>query len=911
MKNRFIVPLKKPNKPETESTSYRPISLTSYFAKILEKILCYRLVNYIIKLRLLSSSNFAYLKARSTQDAVTFIVDSITRQRTNGQDTFAVFFDFSAAFDCVRPNVLRWKLENEFFISGFFLRFVINFFDDRFSAVILGTLQSDWRLDSIGVPQGGSLSPILYIMYTDGLCLLNEVYGIGFNVYADDLCLFTRVADKLTEHRLQWSVWFVQWYSSYLGLNLNMDKTYYQRFGKQLDWDIRLFFDTSMTDRIIYGEAFFLPDDGCFYKPVQKAQGAIKYLGYYLDPDLNFRFHVDKMINQINRSFYSINKRLQHLWRIKAVIAWRILDACVLSIFDYTSIFMCLMDGATRQLLQVKYNMVLRAVCSPLHSTSIHILCQQFGTLTFENRWHQKCVQYFSHLLRVPVSGVLYTMIKKYWWKPIKYCLRFCYRPGILRSTISHFSHLAIDGTLIGSLLSIVVESRYTDTKFFTRSLKYDDITRKISHYIDYTVPWKKVRVITAKYEETDDVKRIFTSNRLVIFTDGSVKRLHGGYGVFIMNWMQYMRCQRFYSEEELFQQIPHDPFEGDNILYARQIPLSQRTSIDYCEALAICEALCWIAEKCKEYLDRWNRGRPGFLRGIKYLHIITDSKVVLSWIQGKYRISNAWIKVIIDDIHWNYSWLMDFGFTILFQWTASHEGVYGNEIADLLAKRGMEKVQLKIDSVSDRFDDASNWRNITPSSINRLIKRDFYKKQYKQYLSKISQTTFGVFYQTNVISNECLQFEMKHLNRIELKWLLAIRTGHNRFKHFQFTRFGKGEDGYCDLCMPISNHVLGYRQYSQTVSHLLINCNHEYISYSREFLRKEIWTYYHEFYEDLDDQQQDEWDAIDVLVDWGIMTTYFNPLIDDMELRLRIIKTAICFIAGIYRVCVNRNETL
>ena len=131
LKQRFIVPLKKPGKPSNQSTSYQPISLTSYVAKILEKILCYRLVNYIIELQLLASCHFAYLRARSTQDAVALLVDRITKQFSAGKDVHSVFFDFSAAFDCVRANVMAWKLEHEFFISGCFLRFMKAFLSEE------------------------------------------------------------------------------------------------------------------------------------------------------------------------------------------------------------------------------------------------------------------------------------------------------------------------------------------------------------------------------------------------------------------------------------------------------------------------------------------------------------------------------------------------------------------------------------------------------------------------------------------------------------------------------------------------------------------------------------------------------------------------------------------------------------
>ena len=67
-------------------------------------------------------------------------------------DTMSIFFDYSAAFDCVRIPLLLWKLEKQFFIHGNFLQIIGSLFADRFSAVIIGGVIGCWRKDIIGVP---------------------------------------------------------------------------------------------------------------------------------------------------------------------------------------------------------------------------------------------------------------------------------------------------------------------------------------------------------------------------------------------------------------------------------------------------------------------------------------------------------------------------------------------------------------------------------------------------------------------------------------------------------------------------------------------------------------------------------------------------------------------------------------
>ena len=124
---RWIIPIPKMGKKGDKPKNLRPISLTSYLLKILEKVLCYRLVNYLIVLRLMGRNHFGYLRGRSTQDCILYMVDNIMRNMNRKRITHGIFYDFSAAFDCVRINILEWKLKREYFIEGNFLVFIVQY----------------------------------------------------------------------------------------------------------------------------------------------------------------------------------------------------------------------------------------------------------------------------------------------------------------------------------------------------------------------------------------------------------------------------------------------------------------------------------------------------------------------------------------------------------------------------------------------------------------------------------------------------------------------------------------------------------------------------------------------------------------------------------------------------------------
>ena len=63
-----VIPIPEPNKDHTDHLSYRPIALTSYLCKVLERITNTRLIWYLEKSRIVDKSQFGYRKHRSTTD---------------------------------------------------------------------------------------------------------------------------------------------------------------------------------------------------------------------------------------------------------------------------------------------------------------------------------------------------------------------------------------------------------------------------------------------------------------------------------------------------------------------------------------------------------------------------------------------------------------------------------------------------------------------------------------------------------------------------------------------------------------------------------------------------------------------------------------------------------------------------
>ena len=99
MENRHNYSTSKPNKPEHEPKSYRPIALTSVLCKIMETKIANRPVTELEKNGHLAPTQSGFRKKRSNLDQLTRLESAIRKAKLENRNLVAVFLDLVKAFD--------------------------------------------------------------------------------------------------------------------------------------------------------------------------------------------------------------------------------------------------------------------------------------------------------------------------------------------------------------------------------------------------------------------------------------------------------------------------------------------------------------------------------------------------------------------------------------------------------------------------------------------------------------------------------------------------------------------------------------------------------------------------------------------------------------------------------------------
>jgi hypothetical protein len=295
LKTAEIVPIYKKDEAN-EYTNYRPISLLSSFAKLLEKIAANQMMKYLRKFRLLYEHQYGFRSGYNTEQPVVQLLDKIFDDLNNvdgNRFTLAIFIDLTKAFDTCSIEILLYKL-NFYGFRGVANTWFESYLRGRYQYTTIRGEHSSLKEISCGVPQGSILGPLLFILLINDLPNASLFFKL---LYADDTTLIKSGSDLFQLYRdanvelEKLSDWFKA-----NKLTLNISKTKYILFR-----DKKQIVNFSELDLKIDGENIERIGENCKDK-------YFKFVGLFLDEHLTWNYHAQHIRGKAASTVYALSK---------------------------------------------------------------------------------------------------------------------------------------------------------------------------------------------------------------------------------------------------------------------------------------------------------------------------------------------------------------------------------------------------------------------------------------------------------------------------------------------------------------------------------------------------------------------------------------------------------------------------
>jgi len=275
-------------------TNYRPISLTSVFCKLFERIVKEQMLKFLLDNKLITPHQHGFMSMHSTSSQLLETVNDWTLSVKNRHVVDAIYFDYAKAFDSVSHVKLVHKLRG-YGIDGQLLSVIVNFLSNRTQRVLLPAGASSSLPVTSGVPQGSVLGPLLFLLY------INDVSDLFTNntkikLYADDIKIYLEICCDSDTAELQRDINRLSDWSKMWQLSLSIGKCFHIRVGLNDKTNLPVYNVCNATINSV---------------------SELRDLGVMVDEKLNFSSHVKAIAcrahlraNQILRFFISKDRKL-------------------------------------------------------------------------------------------------------------------------------------------------------------------------------------------------------------------------------------------------------------------------------------------------------------------------------------------------------------------------------------------------------------------------------------------------------------------------------------------------------------------------------------------------------------------------------------------------------------------------
>ena len=340
-RNVRVVFIPKPGRPTYAlAKSYRPISLTSFIQKLLEKIVDRHIRDGALKAMPLHRYQYAYQSGKSCEMAVHELVSRCKKTLRYKEIALGAFLDIEGAFDNTTFASITAAMEKRGLSP-----LVRNWVNDMLkSRTVITTLQGTTVRATVtrGCPQGGVLSPLLWCLVIDGLIQTLEDMGVSIIGYADDITILVSGKFGATVcYVMQRALNTVERWCIKEGLSVNPSKTAIVPFTRRRKTG-------DIKDLKMYGVTL----------PMKKE---VKYLGVTLDTKLTFQTHVNNVTTKATRALFATKAMVGRSWGLTPSMTKWLYTAVIRPTITYGA--MIWGEKATQRSTMLSLGKVQRCAC--------------------------------------------------------------------------------------------------------------------------------------------------------------------------------------------------------------------------------------------------------------------------------------------------------------------------------------------------------------------------------------------------------------------------------------------------------------------------------------------------------------------------------------------------------------------
>jgi len=274
---------------KTKLLNYRPISMLSSFAKLLEKVMYKQFQVHLNKHSILAQEHDGFRPDSTTNKAIYKLINETVNALNSKLIVGGIFFDHEKAFDCLNHGILLSKLQF-YGVYGIARSWFVSYLQNRHMRVQITdertnqTSFSAWKKITDGVPQGSVLGPLLFLIYVNNMPKTINDNNITV-LFADDTIIIVKSPNpkdfqtNIVEAFDSVNKWF-----KVNSLSINVEKTHYIQFKTKN----KPTFDMNIV---------------CDNNSITPATD-IEFLSIYLQDSINWSRHIEYIIPKLSSACY-------------------------------------------------------------------------------------------------------------------------------------------------------------------------------------------------------------------------------------------------------------------------------------------------------------------------------------------------------------------------------------------------------------------------------------------------------------------------------------------------------------------------------------------------------------------------------------------------------------------------------